>query len=178
MERDLEELLEKVPESLKDLDSAVKKITVDDIYHFSLLMERKGIYIYSTLAEKISDTAAKEILLFLAKEETRHIAVLEERFVEALSPAKNTKIQESIPVLMVHMNDKFFAKDVLRQKLKKISDTETVFEFAMSMELDQILYYQEIKSIVRYQDLPMLETLIEEERKHFYMLLKQKQERM
>ena len=68
-------------------------------------------------------------------------------------------------------NNLIFTKDVMDKQLAKVTDTVGAVEFAMQRELDSILYYHEVKNLVPQGQHDTIEKIIDEERKHYAMLI-------
>ena len=68
-------------------------------------------------------------------------------------------------------NNIIFTKEVMDKQLSAVTDTPSALDFAMQRELDSILYYHEIKNLVPQAQHETIEKIIEEERKHYAMLL-------
>jgi rubrerythrin len=71
-------------------------------------------------------------------------------------------------------NNIIFTKEAMDKELVNVKDTVSALDFAIKRELDSILYYHEIKKLVSTAQHDALEQIIEEERKHFFLLTEMK----
>ena len=63
-----------------------------------------------------------------------------------------------------------FSNETITGKLAENTDTASVLDFAISREMDSILYYHEIKRFVPVAQHLIIDQIIDEERKHFSQL--------
>ncbi len=152
----------------------MEQITIEDVLHTALAMEKKGEKLYYLLADKISNVKIKEVLLILSEEESRHYKKLVD-----ISYDFKTIIDRSAPgtlaAITKYTQGKLFDDLLLKEKLLKLVDLESVFEFAISIELDSILLYQELKDAVGNIQKIILDDLVDQERMHFLKILQLKQ---
>jgi rubrerythrin len=149
-----------------------------DVLEFAVTIEENGEEFYEYAAELCgSDKTTAEMFLFLAKEEHNH----QETYAKMLENVRINPASESLPgeyldyVNAVVKNIIF--PDERKMALKKqVCDIPSALEFAMAREKDSIIYYIELKRFVNREFHSIIDTIIEEERKHFSMLSKLKQE--
>ena len=61
-------------------------------------------------------------------------------------------------------------------KMSKITDTLSAIDFAIDREVDSILYYHEIKGFISKDQHESIDKIINEERRHFKVLSKMREE--
>ena len=150
--------------------------TANDIVEVAVRIEENGISFYN-FAEKIAKTDdAKKLFAQLAAAEAAHKRTFEKLLadIESYAPAERYTGEYSDYLRNYVDNNLIFTKDVMDKQLAKITDTVGAFEFAMQRELDSILYYHEVKNLVPAAQHETLEKIINEERKHYAMLLEMK----
>ncbi len=81
----------------------------------------------------------------------------------------------TLAAITKYTQGKVFDDTVLKQKLKNLSDLDSIFEFAMGIELDSILLYQELKEAVSPNQKSIIDDFIDQERFHFLRILQLKQ---
>ena len=59
---------------------------------------------------------------------------------------------------------------LLEEELKKLGDLASVLDYSMHREADSILYYHEIKNFVPESEHGIIDTIIQEERRHYVKL--------
>lgn len=156
------------------LNIPADEIVIEDVFHVAMEMEKKGERLYYLLADKVPDVKFKELLLVLSEEESRHYKKLTE-MAEDLKNIITRSAPGTLAAIAKYTRGKMFDDNLLKIKLKKLKDMDSIFEFAISVELDSILLYQELKDAVSPIQKTILNDLIDQERLHFLKLLQLKQ---
>ncbi|HOE80176.1 MAG TPA: ferritin family protein [Smithellaceae bacterium] len=147
--------------------------TANDIVEVAVRIEENGITFYN-FAEQMAKTAdVKKLFADLAAAEAAHKRIFEKLLsqIETFSPPERY-VGEYAEYLRNYVdNNIIFTKEVMDKQLAAVTDTLGAIEFAMQRELDSILYYHEIKNLVPQAQHETIEKIIEEERKHYAMLL-------
>jgi rubrerythrin len=73
-------------------------------------------------------------------------------------------------------NNLIFKKEVMDAELARITDTLSAIDFAIDREVDSILYYHEIKGFIAKDHHGSIDRIINEERRHFKILSKMRDE--
>ena len=161
--------------SIKDsLNKPLEEIMIEDVFKTALAMEKRGEKIYYLLAEKIPNVKIKEVLLILSEEESKHYKRFQEMSFE-VQHIMTHSIPGTLAAITKYTQGKIFDDVVLKQKLKNLSDLDSIFEFAMGIELDSILLYQELKDVVSPNLKSIINDFIDQERFHFLRILQLKQ---
>lgn len=144
---------------------------VSEIYQFAMRMEENGEKFYRHLSKTMKDRRVKELFTSLADEEIKHKRVFE----DLVSKIEKYQPPESYPgeyfaYLSAYVDNLIFTQRKLEKELERIENLSTALEFAIRIELDSILYYQEMKNFISEYEHNLLEKVIEEERRHFLRL--------
>ena len=158
-------------DKLFDLTTGLKLIKVEDVFKFAMWMEKKSEAIYAHLSNAVKNPRMQELFSFLSQEEAKHFIIYEEKYYNVQHIIAHDNVPSDLKGLMVYMKDKVFTQDALGKRLKTIKDVETVYEFGISMELDQMLFFQEIRGMIREAEVAFIDEMINEERKHFNRLM-------
>lgn len=134
-------------------------------------MEELSARLYGELSKKVKDREAINLFEFLAQEEERHKKVFALKLSENKEILSDQALHEHIQVLLFYLKKQIYAPDILQDKLARLHGLESIFELAISMELDHILYYQEIKSSIQKEEQFVVDAIIDEERRHFLRLV-------
>lgn len=140
-----------------------------DVLQFAVRMEENGGLFYRKAAELSEKSEAKKLFEYLASEEAEHKKTFE-KFLSQVTLYEPTEDYpgEYLAYLHNYIDGKvFFTDDTL--KLKSI-DTASALEFAIQREMDAILYYTELKAFVNGEDQKIIDSIIDEERRHFAQL--------
>ena len=152
--------------------------TANDIVEVAVRIEENGITFYG-FAEKMAQAAdVKKLFAGLAAAEAAHKRIFEKLLsqIETYTPPERYAREYAEYLRNYVDNNIIFTKEVMDKQLSAVTDTPSALDFAMQRELDSILYYHEIKNLVPQAQHETIEKIIEEERKHYAMLLDAKKE--
>jgi len=144
---------------------------ISEIYHLAIAIEENGEKFYRAQLKKFNDENIKKLFSFLADEEIKH----KETFKSMLEKIEKYEPKESYPgeyflYLKSYAENVIFNEKELDSKIKKIKNLKSVLDFAIKLEWDSILYYQEMKIYVSADSAKLIDDIIKEERKHFIKL--------
>ncbi|MEN6488896.1 MAG: ferritin family protein [Smithella sp.] len=143
-----------------------------DIVEIAIRIEENGFNFYKYAEQIAKQEEAKNLFAHLAVEETMHKKVFETLLAEIEkynSPESyegeyNAYLRDYVDSNIV------FTKEAMDKEMSKVKDTLSALDFAIKRELDSILYYHEVKRFVPDAQYPVIEQIINEERKHFTIL--------
>ena len=141
---------------------------VSEIGQFAIKIEENGEKFYRYAAKIAKDDKVKQMFEYLADEENNHKVT----FQKILLTIKQYEPHESYSgeyglYLKAYIDNIIFAN--LDEERSRVKDTLSAIKFGMQRELESILYYQEIKNFLKNEQ-EVIDTIIEEERKHFSTL--------
>jgi rubrerythrin len=147
--------------------------TAGEILQFAVRMEGIGERFYRDVASTSSVSKVNELFLRLASEEAAH----KRTFERLLSKADTFMPPESYPAEYLeafynYIDNKVFFKDENKKTLSETFDVLKSLDFAIQMELDSVVFYQEMKTFVPVEDNKNIESIIDEEQRHFAQLIK------
>lgn len=148
---------------------------ISEIFEIALQMEKNGSAFYKKAAENTSIPAAKELLLKFAEMEDHHFVTFEKmklELIENISPENFDYESDEARYLQSLVNRKIFdEKGVSPSELTDSQNLLGVFEKAISLEVDSVMYYLGIKAFVpeKYGK-NKIEDIISEEMKHITYL--------
>ncbi len=150
-----------------------------ELVDIAVQIEKNGYAFYNSLINKAETQKSKDIFSFLAGEEKKHIATFKS-IGEALGDYEIPDLysQEEYQLYMKALADsEVFTKQIDIDKLveKAKSDVEAI-DMAMGFERDSLLFYYEIRNVVRQQDQKVVDELISQEKSHLRQLSKLKNE--
>ena len=147
-----------------------------EILDFAVQVEEKSFALYSTLSKTVVLPQMKEIFASFAEEELKHKAAFQTMITEGNKETYDQKtLPEHMSFLRSIVNSTIFSKDLLHEKLKRVRDAGSTFEFLISVELDQILLYNDLRDFVIDKHKALIDTIISEERRHFVRIMQIKQ---
>lgn len=146
-----------------------------EIFKFAVRIEENGEKFYRFAKEITDDEEMGEIFGFLADEEVKH----KKTFTDLLSNiTKDVSFEsfsdEYFDYLRCYVDNVIFTEEQLEKQQKDVKDVLSAIKFAMEMELDSVLYYQEVEKFVTDKQKNLIDKIIEEERKHYAKLSEMK----
>ena len=145
-------------------------LNASEVFKIAIRIETNGEALYRHAQTLTDDPKIRDIFAFLAGEEAKHKKTFEEmaRGLENYVP-KEDYPGEYLAYLRAYADNLVFPPEEMEEEIEDLCDAEDAVEFAMQREIESILYYIEIKSVVgaRADD---LDRIIAEERKHYLQL--------
>lgn len=143
-----------------------------EIVEIGVQIEKNGKDFYNTVAAQSKDEKARQIFVYLAEQEDKHIEV----FQKILSDVKQYDPAESYPgEYSAYMNALasehiFSKKDQGVRVAKNTSGDKQAVELGMSFEKDSIIFYEGMKKAVPSSEHKLIEELIKQEQAHLTQL--------
>jgi rubrerythrin len=147
-----------------------------DIFEIAMRIEENGGNFYRYAVQVAKEEDAKEMFTWLAGEEDNHKALFKDMLsrIETQVPPESYPGEYGVYLHNYADNNLIFKKEVIDAEMKGITDTLSAIDFAIRRELDSILYYHEIKGFIAKDQHESIDTIINEERKHFKTLSEMK----
>ncbi len=148
-------------------------VTGRELIDVALGIERNGAAFYESLADSTKGLTAGNIYKYLAAKEREHFEIfqgmlgllgeyhLPEDYSEEYDHYLRSLVDSSV----------FTDDQVAREMARKVSNDAEAIQIAIGAEKDSILFYSEIKELVRRADLDVVSEIIQEERSHLRQLL-------
>ena len=135
-------------------------------------IEKNGIVFYESLAAKAGNKETKTIYEYLAGEEKKHLATFQEMLKSAgqYKPPE-TYTEEYALYLKALVDSVVFPDDKAAKEIanKASSEAEALY-FGIIAEKDSILFYSEMRNLVREADRHIIDAIIGEEKAHLRQL--------
>ncbi|MEN6332056.1 MAG: ferritin family protein [Smithella sp.] len=143
-----------------------------DIVEIAIRIEENGFNFYKYAEQIAKQEEAKNLFAHLAVEETMHKKVFETLLaeMEKYNPPERYEGEYNAYLRDYVDSNIVFTKEAMDKEMSKVKDTLSALDFAIKRELDSILYYHEVKRFVPDAQYPVIEQIINEERKHFTIL--------
>jgi rubrerythrin len=152
---------------------ATEMYSYEDIVDYAILIEQRGIQLYTDAANSLKNEPARNILLHLAEQERRHEAYFR-KLKEEVHKDSRRRIElddETIGYLSALTKSEIFPGDdkEFKERFKTLKDAAA---FGMQAEKDSILFYVELsRHAWDEQSANVLQAIIREEKKHLVQLL-------
>ena len=139
-----------------------------EIVEMAIQDEQNGVAYYEAFAEKTADPAVKEFATRMAEEERRH----EQEFTEMRNQlgayvAAETYPGEYASYVQALVGNRFLPDEgAARESVRKAASDREVVTTALHFEKETLLFFTEMKRFVPPRHAEVIDTLIDEERKH------------
>jgi rubrerythrin len=147
-----------------------------EIIQFAIKIEENGESFYRNFAKNVKDEKIGGMFNLLADEELKHRRIFEgmAQRLEDFQPQESYS-GEHLEFLRNYANEHIFTEAkkgaLVAQRLK---NTQEALEFALSIEIDSILYYLEAKDLISLVNRATLDEIVDQERRHYLKLLQVK----
>jgi rubrerythrin len=148
-----------------------------DIVEVAIRIEENGAKFYGTAAGIVNNKEIKVLFMNLAEEEGKH----RQTFLairNAMAPALPQEGYDGEYAAYLHSyvdHILVFKEEALAKEVMKVHDEGSALDFAIQREFESILYYHEIRALLRPDQWGTIEKIIAEERRHFTILSEMKQ---
>ncbi len=143
-----------------------------ELIDIAIGIERNGAAFYHSLAKSTGNEIAKGAYQYLAGEELKHIQVFQSMLgsVADYRPP-DTYTEEYDLYLRALIDSRVFTDDQTAYEMaQRVNSDAEAIQIALGAEKDSILFYSEVRDLVRRSDRELIDKIIEEERSHLRQL--------
>lgn len=154
----------------------------DEILQIGVQIESNGQKFYETISQNTSDSSTQKIFLDLAKWESQHIELFKKWQTELLDSARRGDLFDPNQELHLYLKATADSHVFIRNKdipelASKCKTPVEALELAVTFEKDSVVFYTSMKKLVpEHLEKNQLDTLIDEEIRHIFMLTQKKKE--
>jgi rubrerythrin len=144
-----------------------------ELIEIAIGIEKNGATFYDSLADSTKNLGAQGIYKYLADREREHTAIFQ-RMLGLVSEYKppETYTEEYNLYLKALVDSLIFTDDkVILNMARKVNSDAEAIQVAMGAEKDSILFYIEMKGMVRRTERKVVSEIIEEEKSHLRQLM-------
>lgn len=143
-----------------------------ELIDIAVAIERNGAAFYDSLVKSTSDLTAKSAYQLLADQEREHIGIFQGMLGLADEYSfPETYTEEYDVYLKALVDSSVFTDDqVAREMAQKVSSDAEAIQIGIIAEKESILFYSEMRDLVRRSDRQVLTRIIGEERSHLRQL--------
>ena len=147
---------------------SISRFSGEEILEIALQMEESGKLFYERALDYAESAALKEMLIYLAEEETKHLEAfrqLGEQLNYYFAPNERY-VGEYGDYVKSLVNSHVFKISAAEDLVKAIKNDRDILHFALRFEKDSIGIFQEFKNAANKAGAELIEQLIDEEKKH------------
>ncbi|MGD2279213.1 MAG: ferritin family protein [Candidatus Omnitrophota bacterium] len=143
-----------------------------ELVELAIQIEKNGKDFFGKLSEMSKHPVAKEAFAILSKEDSNHM----ETFQKMFDPGCEYNPKEAYPdEYFSYMNSLassyvFLQETDISELAKKVKNDADAVDLATSYVKDAVLFYEGVREVIPEKDLPMIDTLIKEEKGHLEKL--------
>jgi len=143
-----------------------------ELVNIAIGIEINGAAFYDSLVSSTKDATVQEIYKNLADKEREHIEIFQNMLDSVADyQLSETYTEEYDSYLKVLVDSAVFTDDqVARKMARKVNSDVEAIQIAISAEKDSILFYNEMRDIVRRSESDVVNRIIEEEKSHLRQL--------
>jgi rubrerythrin len=144
-----------------------------EIIEVAIQIERNGLSFYRSLAESLDQKDVKDLFTCLAAEEEEHIKSFQALYDSFKEYKPHTTDEEESYAYIKSLSDRnvFTKKEGIDEIIEKIKGKEDALNMAMGFEKDSIIFFTEIKDLIKVTDKVAIDELIRQERGHLRKLI-------
>jgi len=143
-----------------------------ELIEIAIGIEKNGAIFYDYLTGSTKNPAARDIYRYLVDQEREHAAVFQ-KMLDSVGEAKppETYTEQYNLYLKALIDSLVFTDDKVGLKMaQKVKNDAEAIQIGMGAEKDSILFYVEVKDLVRRSDRKVVGKIIEEEKSHLRQL--------
>lgn len=143
-----------------------------ELAQIAIGIEKNGAAFYDSLAQLSEDEKARDIYKELADKERIHINIFQDMLSQIGDyQAPETFTEEYEHYLKALIDSSVFRNDKqAREMAQKVAGSIEALEIGINAEKDSILFYSEMREMVRPSDHDVINSIIDEERSHLRRL--------
>ena len=143
-----------------------------ELVNIAIGIEKSGIAFYQSLVKKEKDVMARGAYKYLAEMEEKHIKTFQSMLDGAGEYKPPEMYTEEYDLYLKALVDSAVFTDdkVAREMAEKAASSAEAIQIALGAEKDSILFYSEMRNLVRERDRGVVDRIIEEEKSHLRQL--------
>ena len=144
-----------------------------ELVNIAIGIEAKGAAFYDSLVSSTKDAVARSSYQILANKEREHLEIFRKMLGSVGDYQLPETYTEEYDLYLKALVDSaiFSDEQIAREMAKKVSSEADALQIGLEAEKDSILFYSEMRVLVRRTDREVINRIIEEERSHLRQLL-------
>jgi rubrerythrin len=148
-----------------------KKFGVKDVLTYAIVVEENAEKYYREVGKRLKNAELARLFSYLADQEVGHRLTFQQilELQEEHEPDQ-TLAADYFSYLKAFADRMLFASEEVEREIAGARGPYAALDFALRRELYSILYFQEMRDLVRREQSAALQRVIGEERQHFLRL--------
>ncbi len=149
------------------------RLSIQEIIEIAIEIEKNGVKFYSALAESVNTDRVRNLFLYLAEAEMKHIT----RFQEILESAGGYQISEAyyttqyMGYMKALADERVFRSDMsVTEMADRAKSPREAINIAIGFEKESIIFLHEIREMLSESGGESIQKLLDEERDHLRQL--------
>lgn len=147
-----------------------------ELVNVAVGIEQNGAAFYDSLAGSAKEANVKSTYKYLADQEREHLKTFQGMLASVgdYQPPETLTDDYAHYVKALIDTSVFTSDQTAREVMKRASSNREAVEIGIGAEKDSIMFYSEMRDLIRPQDREVVERIINEERSHLVELLRLK----
>ena len=143
-----------------------------ELVNIAIGIERKGVAFYDSLVSSTKDATARGTYQILANKEREHIEIFQKMLgsVGDYQPPESYTEEYDLYLKALVDSAVFSDEQTARGMAKKVGSEAEALQIGLGAEKDSILFYSEMRVLVRRSDREVVDKIMKEERSHLRQL--------
>ncbi|MCX8015111.1 MAG: ferritin family protein [candidate division WOR-3 bacterium] len=144
-----------------------------EVIEMAMKIEERGNEFYLSAGKKVKSKPLKELFVFLANEELKHHKTFKGLYNLINQEAQSLPYNwdEASRYLQAITDSKFFLSESAPMSyLARVKTAESLLKYAIEFEKATLLFYYEIKNLVKDEHRPLVDKIISQEKQHIEKL--------
>ena len=149
----------------------------DELIRIAIDIEKRGISFYDVMAKSTDNAMARAAFATLAAMEREHLTTFQGLLAETIAGESTETLELKYPdYIQTLVDEAVFSSDLATSEIAMQADTDIkAVALGISAEKDALLFYYEMKDNLPQRTIPMLDRIIDEEKRHLRQLAEVKQ---
>jgi rubrerythrin len=146
----------------------------DEILKMAVQTEEWGFQFYRKAASLVGSPGSRDLFLFLAKEELSHKGIFSRLENVIAEPSKSHPLDWSdlgSYIKAITDSSLFLGRKSEIESIKQGTDEKEIIKKAIEFEKDTLLFFYQMRDIIKTKERPVLNRIISEEKKHIQKLV-------
>ena len=146
-----------------------------EVFQMAMELEKSGRVFYETLAEATENRDLADLCRNLAAQETEHYETFKKLGEELVQrPVSRPLTWDELHFAQILIDERVLPDAEAARDAAGSGDALEVLETAIRLEKDSVLFYTELRGEVDENEVPAIQTIIDEEKRHVRALVEAK----
>ena len=143
-----------------------------EIFQIAMEMEECGRVFYESLAQAAEDPDVAQLCRNLASDESKHFEIFKKLNADLVQrPVSRTLTWDELSFAQILIEERVMSEPERAEEAASSGDVAELLDTALQLEKDSVLFYRELLDEVDENDVPAVQEIIDEEKRHVRALV-------